>query len=225
MAAKKAGFSKSGLGIMLSKLQGFGDRDFWSEQHSTEPETAAGILWQAYQSGDLAGRVSADLGCGTGILGIGMLLLGAKKVTFVEKDKAALEIAKKNLDWIKSEVSGRLGKAVFWQGDVREFGERGELVIQNPPFGTKVRHQDRDFLDKSFEIADVVYSLHKTQTVDFLKRHGLKRGFVLTHQVDFPFRLGQTHSHHRKPSFTVKVSCLRFQRLAIQATEPAKGHK
>jgi len=41
------------------------------------------------------GMTVLDLGCGTGVLGIGALLLGAK-VYFVESDGSALEIARNN---------------------------------------------------------------------------------------------------------------------------------
>ena len=38
-----------------------------------------------------------DLGCGTGVLGIGALILGARRVCFIDNDKEAIDIAKINI--------------------------------------------------------------------------------------------------------------------------------
>ena len=39
-----------------------------------------------------------DMGCGTGILGIGAHLLGAKRITMIDNDPLAITVAKNNLD-------------------------------------------------------------------------------------------------------------------------------
>ena len=102
--AKKAGFlSKSELAIVLSKLKGFKRPKVSVEQYSMDSEVGASVLWNAALLGDIKQKVSVDLGCGTGILGIGALLLGAKKVYFVDSDQEALEIAKENWRKVKSE--------------------------------------------------------------------------------------------------------------------------
>ncbi len=88
--------SKKALAVLLSGLEGFKGPKVRVEQYATDAEVAAEVLWQAYMKGDI-GKVSIDLGCGPGILGIGMLALNAQKVYFVDFDSKVLEVAKKNL--------------------------------------------------------------------------------------------------------------------------------
>jgi len=108
--------TKSTVGIMLSKLKVFADADIKSEQYPTDSEVAAEALWNAYMAGDITGKVIADLGSGTGILGIGCLILGAKKVFFVDKDSNALDIAKQNLASLKL-------KGEILNKDIKEFNQ------------------------------------------------------------------------------------------------------
>jgi putative methylase len=108
---KKISFSKSGLAIRLSRLQAFENPKLKSEQYACDPEIAAEVIWRAHQLDGFRQKVSADLGCGTGLLGIGMLLLGAERVYFVDDDKAALETAKKNLKSAQSECFPMAGCA------------------------------------------------------------------------------------------------------------------
>ena len=91
MAAKIA--SKSGLAVVLSRLSVFQRPKVRVEQYPTDSEIAAEVLWSAFMKGDIDKMCIADLGCGTGILGIGALLLGAKKVYFLDIDQNALETA------------------------------------------------------------------------------------------------------------------------------------
>ena len=117
--------------------------------------------------GDIRGKVSVDPGCGTGILGIGALLLGAEKVFFVDNDECALNVAKINYKKAKSESSMH-GKAVFMCCDIKEFNKKCDTVLQNPPFGTKKRHSDREFLKKAMEIAPVINSFHKSESIGII---------------------------------------------------------
>ena len=86
--------TKSKLAIQLSKLKVFETAKIKLEQYPTDSEIAADILWNAFMQHDIEGKVIADLGAGTGVLGIGALLLNAKKVCFVEKDKEAVKLLK-----------------------------------------------------------------------------------------------------------------------------------
>ena len=90
--------SKASLAVALSKLKTYSKPSISLEQYPTDSEIAAEILWSAYMHGDLSGKTVADLGSGTGILGIGALYLGASKVFFVEKDSKAMAIAKENIE-------------------------------------------------------------------------------------------------------------------------------
>jgi len=78
--------SKKDLEIALQSLKGFEKPKIKLEQYSTDPRVAADMLWVAYMNKDLQGgqwgRVIGDFGCGTGILGLGCLLLDAEVVYF-----------------------------------------------------------------------------------------------------------------------------------------------
>lgn len=207
--------SKSGLAILLSHLEAFSEPKVRAEQYVTDSETAAFALWQAALLGDIRGKVIADLGCGTGLLGIGALLLGAKSVLFIDFDEKALGNAKKNLSKVKSE-GYKVGKAEFIRKDVSQIGEsniaKADAVIQNPPFGTKVRHSDILFLEKALEIAPVVYSFHKSETKGFLDRFSAKKNAKITHIWDFKFPLKASFHFHRRRIHRVNVSCLRLEK-------------
>ena len=141
MAKNKGTLSRSGIAIKLSAIQGFSEPKVRAEQYMTDSEIGATILWDAYMKGDIKGKVIADLGCGTGILGIGAIILGASRVYFVESDSPVMELAKKNVENMESE-----SLAEFFLGDVSEFDNKVDTVVMNPPFGVKNEHSDRNFL-------------------------------------------------------------------------------
>ncbi len=219
--------SKSGLAIVLSRLEGFYEPKVRQEQYLMDSEIGASVLWQAYLLGDIEGRVIADLGCGTGLLGIGALLLGAKHAVLADSDKKALEIAKRNITKIregfsdaqKSEISDsskvksegyNIGKVKLICKDIKNVMIRADTVIQNPPFGTKVSHADIPFLEKAMETAPVVYSFHKSETKGFLERFSAKKNAKITHVWPFKFPLKASFSFHRRQIHRIDVSCFRF---------------
>jgi putative methylase len=198
--------SKSGLAIQLSKLKGFVKPKLMAEQYTTDSETAADILWLAYMLGDIEGKAIADFGCGTGIFGIGCCLLGAKKVYFVDKDADAIAVLKENL----SNVG--IKDAVVFQKDIKDFSEKADAVIQNPPFGTKTEHADRAFLQKAFSTANVVYTLHKSSTASFVMALAADRGFKATNRLKIALPLKASQPFHRKKTERIECECFRFSR-------------
>ena len=199
--------SKSGLAIELSGLETFTSPKAKLEQYPTDSEIAADIIWQAYMLGDIKGKTIADLGCGTGILGIGALLLGAKKVFFVDTDTAALAVLGNNLN--KEGI--KKGFSII-NSDISDFKERADIVLQNPPFGTREKHIDRSFLEKAFSLADIVYSFHKTSTEDFVTKFAADSKFNITAKWGFAFPLKQTLGHHTKRIQRIEVTCFRLER-------------
>lgn len=207
--------SKSKLAIILSKLEVFSDPKVRQEQYPTDSEVAASMLWNAYLLGDIRGKVIADLGCGTGILGIGVLLLGATKVTFIDMDKEALEIAKSNILKVESEsleYTGLISKAEFICKDIQEANTKVGVVLENPPFGTKVKHGDRLFLEKALETAPIVYSFHKSESKTFLEGFAAKKNARITHIWEFEFPLKASFEFHRRQIHRINVSCFRFEK-------------
>ena len=204
--------SKSRLAIALSRLEGFSEPKVRQEQYLMDSEIGASVLWNAWLLGDIRGKVIADLGCGTGMLGIGALMLGAKQVLFVDMDKNALETAKNNILKVKSEGYS-LGKAEFICSNIVEIKIKADLIIQNPPFGTKIRHNDILFLKKALETASIVYSFHKSESKSFLERFSAKKNAKITHVWDFKFPLKATLPFHRRKIHRIDVSCFRFEKM------------
>lgn len=204
--------SKARLAIELSKLNVFTEPDVETEQYPTDSEIAAEALWNAYYLGDVENKTIADLGCGTGILGIGALLLNAKKVFLVEQDEKALAIARENHRKYKEIVK----EAVFLLQDIKEFNEKTDVVIQNPPFGTKQKHADREFLLQAFTIAPVIYTFHKTTSKDFIKKIAEDNNYKVTHYWEFDFPLKATQLFHKKRIQRIKVGCWRLERVSLK---------
>ena len=203
--------SKARLAIELSKLHVFDAPDVSAEQYPTDSEVAAEALWNAYYLGDIEGKTIADLGCGTGILGIGAMLLDAAKVFFVDNDANALSIAKKNHALYED-----MKEAVFLEQDVQEFTQKVDIVLENPPFGTKQKHADKEFLLRAFTLAPVIYTFHKATSKDFLKKIAEDNNFKVTHYWEFDFPLKATQLFHKKRIHRIKVGCWRLERTDLR---------
>ncbi|MBL7055582.1 methyltransferase [Candidatus Woesearchaeota archaeon] len=203
--------SKKALEMILSRLKVFQDPKVRLEQYPTDPEIAAEILWNMHMRKDI-GKVSVDLGCGTGMLGIGMLLLAKVRVFMIDMDEDALKVAKENLATVESEYT-LLGEAVFECKDVADFDKKVDVVVENPPFGIKKKNADKVFLEKAFSLSDVVYSFHMSETKEFIEKFSSRNGFKITDRWDFNFPLKATYFFHRKKIERVPVSCFRFKRI------------
>jgi len=208
-------FSKSGLAIFLSKLSAFTNHNLRLEQYETPSEIAADFLWQIHICDqNIVGKDMVDLGSGTGILGIGALLLGAKQVTFVEIDEDVIELLKKNLQYAQQE-SGMTFSYQIVNADVSSgipCGIQTEICICNPPFGTKNKHVDRDFLCVAIKIARFVYSFHKSNTIDYLLEYFSSRGFKTAAMKDYSFGLHQSQKFHEKEMHRIEVSSIRIEK-------------
>ncbi len=202
--------SKSSLAVALSRLKQFDNPKILLEQYSTDSEIAAEILWAAYMQGDIQGKIVADLGCGPGIFGIGALMLGAKKVFFVDRDENAISMTKENLEYTGLKDSD----CELMLSDVEGFDKKVDVVLMNPPFGTKIKHHDKVFLGKAFSIAKVVYSIHKVESKGFIEAFSKDSDFAVTHVLPFDMRLGRTMAHHKKKAVVVKVACWRLLKLS-----------
>jgi len=204
--------SKSRLAIELSKLKSFPSPNLVSEQYATDSEVAADMLWNAYMLHDISGKVIADLGCGTGILGVGCLLLGTKKVFFVDNDKEALSTTSANINNLidQNMISKSSKNYEIINSDISKIKIKADTVIQNPPFGTKQKHADREFLLKAFETANVVYSIHKSTSIDFVDKLSKDNGFKVTNLFRYSLPLKHTHSFHRKRIHRIEVACFRL---------------
>jgi putative methylase len=196
--------SKKDLAIRLSKLKTFSSPKVLLEQYPTDSEIAADFLWYAYQKGDIKGKTIADLGAGTGILGIGCLLLDAKKVFFVDIDHNAIKTLKENIcDFPKKRYE-------ILNIDINDFGKKADVVVQNPPFGTKQEHADKIFLEKAFSVSGLIYSMHKLTSDNFIESISGEYCFKVAEVLKYSFPLKSTMSFHKKRIERIEVGIYRL---------------
>lgn len=198
--------NKSTLAKKLSELQGFHNPKMDYEQYATSSEIAALILHRAYMLGDIQNKRIFDPGCGPGVLGIGAGLLGASHVTFLDIDEEALEVLRTNLEdtSFEYEILHRPLQAVD-----------ADVTIMNPPFGTKRRHADKQFLLAATLSSPVVYALLMRESKQFASQLASEHGFVCTHTWDFRFPIPNSMPAHQKPESFVDVVVVRLEQQRL----------
>ncbi|MCD6243606.1 MAG: 50S ribosomal protein L11 methyltransferase [Candidatus Korarchaeota archaeon] len=198
--------SKKEVEILLEQLESIPNPKPELEQHTTPADLAAALVNWAWLMGDIEGKKIADLGCGNGILALASLLYGGREAVGIDIDSLAVITA-----WINAGLLGLRDKVRFYVGDVEEFRERADTVVQNPPFGVVRRHADLKFLKKSLTVAEVVYSIHMAGNAVFLGDFASKLGASLTHVERWPFPLKRVFPYHRRRVVMIPVEILRFE--------------
>jgi putative methylase len=205
--------SKKELAILLSKLKVFEKPKVKLEQYPTDSEVAADLLWRMIMSEELQGKTVVDLGCGTGILGIGALECGAKHVTFIDIDADALELLQQNL---KSLSDIKPSRYTILEKDVKkekiETSIAADIVLQNPPFGTRDEHADIAFLNCAIRIAPTIYSMHKTNTLQYIDSWVQKNDAEITQKTNYDFPIKQTFAHQTRKIVRIEVSCVKIEK-------------
>ena len=203
--ADKTRVSKRQLEIQLGKLKILKKPNLKLEQYPVSSEAASELLHMAgFEHNDLQGRV-IDLGTGTGRLAIGAAMTGAEEVVGVEVDEQALALAKENSD--------RAGVEVEWvQSDIEKVNSRFDVVIMNPPYGTRMAHADTRFLGKAFQLAPVVYSIHKSSTREFLFQFVTRAGWKVDQVRSMRMEIPHLFEFHEKKRGMVEVDLYRIVR-------------
>ena len=200
------------LAIQLSRLAPHPCLRVELEQYATEGDLAAFWMLAIDQTDGFEDRHVVDLGSGNGILGIAALLFGARKVTFVETDKDALEILHSNLN--------TLDKALMAQAEVvnAHIGrdevelESVDLLVMNPPRGVQTAKADRPFLELAFRSdASAIHVLHSEKAAH-IEPLAKDRGWEWEHIIRTVFRLPPTYMHHSQRRGDTDVMCWRFHR-------------
>jgi len=202
--------SKKDLEVQLSKLKNFENPSLELEQYATPDSIAADWVWQMALNGEVAGRTILDAASGPGIIGIALLLMGAKKVYFVDKDESAIKLCIDNYNKVKEEYE--ISEAEFIIEDISLFDQEVDIVVQNPPFGTKTEHADKRFLEKAFELAPLVYSMHKFSTKSFVEAIARDFKFNITRVYRYDFAIKSTFKHHKKAVVDVDVGLWRLEK-------------
>jgi len=168
------------------------------------------MLFQAaYAHNDVIEKTVADLGCGTGRLAIGAVLLGARNAVGIDIDRVAVKTAKSNAEKLK------LRKKTSWAaGDIDVLHGCFDAVLQNPPFGVQKRSADRRFLLKALELAPAIYSLHKSGegNRDFIKRFIERHGGKVTSIFQMKLNIPRMFKFHTKVRHEVDVDLYRIER-------------
>lgn len=176
------------------------------EQYNTSANIAADVLYLAHSNGDIEQKKVIDLGCGTGILRIGAKLLYAKQVIGIDIDEKAIDMAKESAQKLGLEVDFRVC-------EIKDFNEECDTVLQNPPFGAQRKHADRPFLRKALALSNVVYSLHLTNTEEFIDNEVEKLGAIVTHRKRYEFDIKYTFKFHTKEKKSFDVMMFRMKRI------------
>ena len=186
---------------------------------------------------DLFNRSLLDLGCGVGALSLSAILCGAKKVIGIDSDANSLLLAAENSARLAQDVEANINrndsgvqvssattgtillescKSLSWiQADIefcslKNFRKEVDLVLMNPPFGTKRMGIDFVFLRRALAIGCPVLSMHKNsgKLREDLTRICHDFGFraKIGSPVNFP--LFRSLPSHKKEKYAVAVCFL-----------------
>jgi len=198
-------YEKKELEIFLQKIPDFEKPKPTLEQYITPAEIAADIIFTAAQLGDIENKIILDLGCGTGMFSAGSYLSGAKKVIGVDIDKEAIEKAKQFAKENRLNIE-------FIEKDVKDIDFTCDTIIMNPPFGAQKSNirADRKFIEKGFQLADVIYSLHLSKTIPFIQKmiSSLKGNIVFSKK--YILRMKKSLEFHEKKIKKFDVTLLKI---------------
>ena len=176
------------------------------EQYMTPASIAADILFTACHWGDIEGKKVVDLGCGTGIFAVGAAYLGAEDVYGFDIDKLSIDTANNYIQSTHLPI-------LYQVQDVTMVNTRCDTVVMNPPFGAQKSNlnADRPFIEKGFQIASVIYSLHLKKTIPFIEKmiNALHGDLTLQKTYEFPIR--SQFQFHEKQVKKFDVTLLRIE--------------
>jgi putative methylase len=199
--------SKKQLEMVLEHIPAHPTPKIQLEQYTITSSVASELLFLAARlHNDVSDRRVIDLGCGTGRLAIGAALLNAKEVVGVDLDTTAVDVARKSSE--RMSVKGRTQWVV---SDLNGVSGRFDTVLQNPPFGVRKKGADRAFMQKALDIADVIYSLHKSGARNrvFIKSLVSKHKATITDLYQMTFVIPHIFRFHSKREHVVPVDLYR----------------
>ncbi|KAG7541100.1 Methyltransferase small domain [Arabidopsis thaliana x Arabidopsis arenosa] len=196
---------------LLGDLEQFSNPKVELEQYPTGPHIASRMLFTAENSyGDITDKVVADFGCGCGTLSAAAALLDAAYVTGFDIDPESLETATLNAEELEVEID-------FVQCDITKLELKGlivDTVVMNPPFGTRKKGADMEFLSAAMKVASkAVYSLHKTSTREHIKRAALRDFNAKSAEVlcELRYDLPKLYKFHKRKEVDIAVDLWRFE--------------
>lgn len=207
--AQKRVVRKRVLERLLSEMEVHPLPKAYLEQYTIPSNVAAEALFlAAYVFDDIIEKTVVELGCGTGRLAIGAALLGSKEVFGVDVDGVSVRVAQKN-----AEIIGVKEKAHWIVADINVVKGPFDTVLQNPPFGVQRRGADRQFITKSLELSDTIYSFHKRgkSNRDFIKRFIDEHGGMVTNIFPLEMEIPRMFKFHTKKKRNIRVDLYRIE--------------
>jgi len=194
------------LEIILQKVPIYERPNPFIEQYTTPANIATDIIFTAFRFGDIQDKKVVDLGCGTGIFSFGAKLANAKEVVGIDIDEQAIKIAKNYAEKTNESIQ-------FITQDVKDVDIKCDTVIMNPPFGAQKsnRKADRKFIEKGFEISQILYSTHLKKTIPFLEKMISSLSGNITYRKDYAFPIRWTFEFHDKKVVYYDVTLLRIE--------------
>ena len=201
------------MAIELSKLKPHPYNSVELEQYATEGDLAAFWLLAIDQLDNLENKTVIDLGSGNGILGLGTVFLGAKRVLLVEADEEACLISKQNSEKVNQQFSAQIETIHASIGSQElDAPKQTDIVVMNPPWGFQTEKADRPLLELAFSLdATAIYVLHSSKAKHVT---AMAKDFGYEGEIVFEtdFRLPPMYSHHSKKKSTTDARCWRFHR-------------
>ena len=195
----------------LESLETFSSPKDYLEQYQTPPSIAGEMIHYISNNYNLNNYSIADLGCGTGILGISAALCGCKNVFLFDIDEEALDIAKNNIEKLELEDNIQIIQMDVNQlRNCNKLNKYFDLVITNPPFGIRSENgADIEFLKTASYICNnTIFSLHKFSTINFLKKFYNKKGINDIKSFKIEYNLPKTYKFQKKKEKNIDVVCL-----------------
>ncbi|MCD6428581.1 MAG: 50S ribosomal protein L11 methyltransferase [Desulfurococcales archaeon] len=219
-------YNKKSLELILEVVPQFPTPHEELEQYTTPSEIAADILWYAYMHGDITDKLIIDLGCGTGKLLLGALMLGAKYGICVDIDSSALQLAREVINKHVStpfdaviadlrQAEPPLSTRPTNEGHHRVNASANCTVIMNPPFGVKSKGADFDFIRVAMKLCDTIYSLHKAvpKSIELLGEICKEMGFKLLVINRYRFPIRWFLPKHRERKHIVDVVLVKLKKI------------
>ena len=194
--------------MILSQVRRAPSPQISNEAYDLDPVAAADMLFTAEEHfRDIRDRQVLDLGCGSGILAIGAALLGAEYVVGIDINVESIKTAIQNTCKLESMVD-------FVAGDIEAIHGHFDVVVMNPPFGTRRKGNDVIFLKKAVSLARNVYSLHKRSRLNrsFLSKTIESLGGNVDAIFGMQINIPRTYEFHRRERYTVDVDLIRVTR-------------
>lgn len=174
------------------------------EQYSTSAHLGASIvaaMENEYEA--IETKSVVDVGCGCGVLSAAVCVLEPDYLLCIDVDKKCIDITQNNLadvevpvDYLRLDVS---------KYNSRNFNYKHDTAIMNPPFGTRRKGADIEFLEFGLKIANDVFSLHKTSTRGYIQKlcesRNISAEVVATMRYDLP----KLYKMHKKKSVDIEV--------------------